>query len=79
MKAIAIIKLTYDNIEDFGTTAELVSHIQNDLKEHHFINEVGYEIKNICVEHNADEQTQVFDNSILCEGSPHTKLEDKNV
>ncbi len=68
MKAIAIVKLTYDKLEDFGNTAALVSHIQSDLKDHNFINEIGYEIQTICVEHNIDEQEQVFGNTILCDG-----------
>ncbi len=36
MKAIAKVKLTYDTAE-FASTAEIVAHIQSELKDHYFL------------------------------------------
>ncbi len=65
MKAIATVKLTYDKAEGFDNIAELVSHIQSELKDHYFINEVGYEIENIVFENADGNRQEVFANDIL--------------
>ncbi len=65
MKAIATVKLTYDKAEGFDNIAELVSYIQTELKDHHFINDGSYEIENIIIENADGNKQKVFDNDIL--------------
>ncbi len=79
MRAIAIVKLYYNNDEGFGTIAELVSHIQSGLDEQLPLNAVGYELENISIKNTGGSKQEVFANDILFEGSPHTTPGDKNV
>ncbi len=66
MKAIAKVKLTYDTAE-FASTAEIVAHIQSELKDHYFLGEVAPEIENITLESSDGSQQEVFTNNKIDE------------